>query len=159
YMLENGATTMWEHWAFSDNTFSHNHSMFGSVSEWFFKAIAGIRPHPEAVGFDRIIIRPEIVGGLTWAKGSYKSVRGEIVSNWHLENSTLHLDITVPVNTNAMVYVPAKNPEAVTESGRPAAQAEGVEFVRMEKDRAVYEVGSGNYSFVVKGVTIANQVQ
>ena len=159
YMLENGATTMWEHWAFSDNTFSHNHSMFGSVSEWFFKAIAGIRPHPEAVGFDRIIIRPEIVGGLTWAKGSYKSVRGEIVSNWQLENSTLHLDITVPVNTNATVYVPAKNPEAVTESGRPAAQAEGVEFVRMEKDRAVYEVGSGNYSFVVKGVTIVNQVQ
>ena len=41
HMLENGATTLWEHWEFSDNTFSHNHPMFGSVSEWFYKVLGG----------------------------------------------------------------------------------------------------------------------
>ncbi|HTE20539.1 MAG TPA: family 78 glycoside hydrolase catalytic domain, partial [Armatimonadota bacterium] len=50
HMLERGATTLWEHWEFSDNTFSHNHPMFGSVSEWFYKDLAGIRPGPAAVG-------------------------------------------------------------------------------------------------------------
>jgi len=58
YMLENGATTLWEHWAGSDNTYSHNHPMFGSVSEWFYKALAGISPAPDAVGFDHILLRP-----------------------------------------------------------------------------------------------------
>ena len=57
HMLENGATTLWEHWEFSDNTFSHNHPMFGSVSEWFYRVLAGINAAPGAVGFDKIIIR------------------------------------------------------------------------------------------------------
>lgn len=80
YMLERGATTLWEHWEFSDNTYSHNHPMFGSVSEWFYKTLAGIQPAPDAVGFDRIIIKPEPVGDLKWVKASYKSVRGTVVS-------------------------------------------------------------------------------
>ncbi|NIA31844.1 MAG: family 78 glycoside hydrolase catalytic domain, partial [Actinobacteria bacterium] len=82
FMLENGATTLWEHWAFSDNVYSHNHPMFGSVVQWFVNAIAGIRPAADAVGFDRIIIEPEIVGDLTWVKAWYNSVRGKITSDW-----------------------------------------------------------------------------
>jgi alpha-L-rhamnosidase len=156
HMLENGATTMWEHWAFSDNTFSHNHSMFGSVSEWFFKSAVGIRPGAESVGFDRIIIRPELVGELTWASGTYKSIRGGIVSDWRLEGDTLRLRIAIPPNTTATVYVPAADEKNVTEGGRPAAGAEGVEFLRMEQGRAVYAVGSGDYSFVSKGINTAS---
>jgi alpha-L-rhamnosidase len=152
YMLENGATTMWEHWAFSDNVFSHNHSMFGSVSEWFFKSLAGIGPHPEAVGFDRIIIKPQVVGGLTWAKASYKSIRGRIVSDWRLENGLFHLNITIPTNTTATVYVPAKDAKSVAEGDQRADKAESVNFLRMENGAAVYRVGSGSYSFAVKGV-------
>ena len=66
FMLENGATTLWEHWAFSDNTFSHNHPMFGSVSQWFFNWMGGIQPAPQSVGFDKIIIRPQIIEDLQW---------------------------------------------------------------------------------------------
>ena len=148
YMLENGATTIWEHWAFSDNTFSHNHPMFGSVSEWFFSAIAGIQPHPEAVGFDRIIIKPEVVGDLTWAKAAYHSVRGLIKSDWSFEDGTFKLDVEIPANTTATVYIPAKNNQTVTESGRPASDSEGVQFLRMENGKAVFTVGSGQYRFV-----------
>ena len=106
-MLINNATTIWEHWAFSDNTFSHNHPMFGSVSEWFFSAIAGIQPHPEAVGFDRIIIKPQVVGDLTWSKATYHSIRGLIKSDWSRQDSTFQLDVEIPANTTATVYVPA----------------------------------------------------
>ena len=65
------------------------------------------------------------------------------------------MDVTIPVNTTATVYVPAKGAAGVTESGpstslragKPAAKAEGVKFLRMENGAAVYEVGSGCYRF------------
>ncbi len=60
FMLKGGATTLWEHWSFSDSTFSHNHPMFGSVSEWFYKWVGGIQLADDAVGFDKIVICPQI---------------------------------------------------------------------------------------------------
>lgn len=160
YMLERGATTLWEHWAFSDNTYSHNHPMFGSVSEWFFKHLAGIQLDPTDSGFKKIIIRPEVIGDLTWVKAHYFSIYGRIVSQWRLEGDRLTLDVSIPANTTATVYVVAKDVADVTESGQPISKAAGVSFLYMEKDnlnprgisRAVFAVGSGNYSFVSRGV-------
>ena len=103
YMLENGATTLWEHWAFSDNIYSHNHPMFGSVSEWFYKAIGGIRPAPDAVGFDKIIIKPQPVEDLKWVKASYNSVRGKIATAWERKDGKFELHVTIPVNASASV--------------------------------------------------------
>jgi len=115
YMLENGATTLWEHWAFSDNTFSHNHPMFGSVSQWFFNRLGGIQPHPESIGFDRVIIRPDIVGDLQWVKCGYDSVRGPIVSNWQKQNGNLCLDIEIPVGSRAEVFIPVEKGKRIFE--------------------------------------------
>jgi alpha-L-rhamnosidase len=153
YMLENGATTLWEHWAFSDNTFSHNHPMFGSVSQWFFNWLGGIQPHPEAVGFDRIIIRPQIVNDLQWVKSSYNSVRGPIVSNWAKKDGYVQLDVEIPANTNATVYVPAYSVQDVREGLKQPATAtkmQGISALGMEGKTAVFSVGSGKYHFVSK---------
>ena len=116
-MLDRGATTLWEHWEFSDNVYSHNHPMFGSVSTWFFEDIAGIRADDAAVGFDRIIIRPCVVGGLTHAKARYNSIRGPIVSDWQVQNDRLHINVTVPLGAVAMVYVPTTDAQSITEGG------------------------------------------
>ena len=149
YMLERGATTVWEHWEFSDNTYSHNHPMFGSVSEWFYKGIGGIRPHPEAVGFDRFFIEPNPVGDLRWAETSYRSARGTIVSHWRLENDDLLIEIEVPVNTRAEVRLPTRDARAVTESGRQAGAADGVRSLPVTQEQgARFELGSGRYRFV-----------
>ena len=150
YMLDNDATTLWEHWAFSDNTYSHNHPMFGSVSEWFYSALAGIRPHPDASGFDRIFIKPQITGDLTFVKCRYNSIRGAIVSDWSKENGSLTLKITVPFNTTATVFVPAGENDQITENGIPLRQNKDISFLRMEDGTAVFEVGSGSYEFVVR---------
>ena len=83
-MLERGATTLWETWAESDNVYSQNHPMFGSVSEWFYKGVGGIRPAQDAVGFNRFEIIPGIWGDLSSAEASYESVRGTISSGWRL---------------------------------------------------------------------------
>jgi alpha-L-rhamnosidase len=106
WMLENGATTLWEHWELSEDTFSHNHPMFGSVSEWMMKWLGGIQPADDAIGFDRIIIRPQTVPGIDWVKSTYRSVRGKIVSNWARSGGITIFEIEIPPNTTAIVYLP-----------------------------------------------------
>jgi len=148
HMLAEGATTLWEHWQYSDNTYSHNHPMFGSVSEWFFKGLGGIKPHPEAVGFDRILIEPRVVGDLTWAQARYDSVRGPIASGWRIDDDRLSLEVEVPVNATAIVRVPTPDPSSVMEGGRPASAATGVTALPADSlGGARFEVGSGRYVF------------
>jgi alpha-L-rhamnosidase len=149
HMLERGATTMWEHWEFSDDTYSHNHGMFGSVSEWLFAWVAGIQPDPAAFGFDRIVFRPQPVGDLTWAKARIRTVRGEARSEWRLDGRRFVLDVTVPANTTATVHIPGADPAAVREGGATAASSEGVAFRGVENGSCVYAVGSGKYEFSV----------
>jgi len=150
HMLEGGATTLWETWAYSDDTFSHNHPMFGSVSKWFFTAIGGIEPERDALGFERVIIRPQITGDLTWAKTSYHSVRGRIATDWKLRGDVLNLNIEIPVNTTAKIYVPAKNVDDITESDQPAAKSPVLELLGNETGTVVFAAGSGKYRFEVK---------
>lgn len=149
YMLEKGATTLWEHWAFSDNTFSHNHPMFGSVSQWFFNWLGGIQPDRQAVGFDRIIIRPQVIDDLQWVRSSYNSVRGRIESNWRREDGRLYFAVKIPANTKAMVYLPVGEGESVMESGNDAKSAEGIRFVKKDNGVQTYQAGSGRYLFVI----------
>ena len=147
HMLANGATTLWEHWALSENTFSHNHPMFGSVSQWFFNWLGGIQAHPQAVGFDRIIIRPQVVGDLKWVRCRYDSIRGPIASDWRLDGDRLHLNVTIPAGTTALVYIPATKAAEVTESNVPVAEAPGVRLLGKENGALVFEIQSGRYAF------------
>ncbi len=149
-MLANGATTLWEHWEFSDNTYSHNHPMFGSVSEWFYKWLAGIQADPSAIGFDKIIIRPQFISDVDWVKAHHNSVYGKIMSAWKRDENSFKLDITVPVNSTAIVYLPAENDSEIKEGGTVISDVKDVEFVKIENGNAVFTVGSGNYSFDVK---------
>ncbi len=153
FSIKHGATSIWERWngwtpeqgfgAPSMNSFAHY--SFGAVYQWMVENIAGIRSDGPA--YKQLIIAPQPGGKLTHANTRYQSVHGEIVSNWKLENRKLTMDITIPANTTATVCIPAKNEGVVMESGKPAAKASGVKFLRMEKDRAVYGIGSGVYKF------------
>ena len=153
YMIERGATTIWERWdsirpdgSFNDPGMnSFNHYGFGAVGDWMYRNVGGIAPG--APGYERIIVRPLPGGGLTWAKAKYQSVRGEIEVEWEAEDGAFKLEVTVPANATATVYVPTSDPASVTEGGTDARRAEGVRFLRSEGGYAVYEVGSGTYSF------------
>ena len=144
YMLSQGATTFWEQW---NGYYSQIHSCFTSPDRWLYQGLAGIRADETAPGFKKIIITPAIVGDLTWVKASYSSIHGRITSNWRREGGKLSLDITIPANTTATVFIPAQDAAAVTESSQPTAQAEGVKFLRLENSAAIYAIGSGTYHF------------
>jgi alpha-L-rhamnosidase len=161
YMLENGATTLWENWDLARNQNSKNHPMFGSVSEWFYRSLLGINAAPGAAGFDRLIIMPLPPPGLTWARGSYRSVRGTVRSQWQLRDGRFFMEIELPGNTEALVYVPLSDPESeeITESGRslfragrPAKSGTGIVFSHLEGRRAVFRAGAGLYRLEVSPV-------
>ena len=122
-------------------------SLGGNIASWHAQALGGIRPDPAGPGFKKIILKPSIVGDLHWVESSYDSVHGRIVSNWRRRGGQLVMELTIPANATATVYVPAKDASSVRESGQPADRAEGVKFLRMQNNAAVYGVGSGTYRF------------
>ncbi len=144
FMLESGATTLWEQW---NGYFSHIHSCFASPGGWFYQSLAGIRTDPAIPGFKKIVIKPSIVGDVTWVKAHHDSIHGRITSNWRRDGNNLTMDVSIPANTTATIHVPAKDAEAVSESGKPAVQAAGVKLLRKESGSAVWEAGSGDYRF------------
>jgi len=144
YMLSQGATTFWEQW---NGYWSQIHSCFTSPGGWFYQGLAGIRPDESAPGFKKIIIKPAVVGDLAWVKARHDSPYGRIACDWRRDADRLTLDITIPANTTATAYIPAQDLAGVTESGKPAAQAAGVKYLRAEGGRALLLLESGSYHF------------
>ncbi len=160
WMLQNNATTLWEHWAKDDNIFSHNHPMFGSISQWFFQRLGGIMPDDKSNGFDLIRICPNIVPELNWVKTSYQSVRGEIVSRWNRDKAkeTLTFNFTIPANTKASVVLPVGKKDLVTafvvnHKGTPLKISSGEMNKIFASDWSAagrkYSLNSGRYLFIV----------
>jgi alpha-L-rhamnosidase len=150
-MVEKGASTIWELWngdTADPAMNSGNHVMLvGDLGIWLYENLAGIKSDPEQPGFKHIIMRPEPVRDLRFVKASHRSPYGLIASDWQNQDGVFRWNIAIPANTTATVYVPAKSVESVTESGKPLAQARGVQLLRVEQGRVVVRVGSGNYSF------------
>ena len=155
YSIENGATTIWERWdgyvkgrGFQNKGMnSFNHYAIGAVGEWMYRVIVGINHDDAHPAYEHFVIKPYPGGGLKWAKGSYDSIRGKIESSWSVAAGKLKLDVRIPANTTATVFVPAKDASNVLESGKPASTATGVKLLRMEEGAAVFLVKSGSYSF------------
>jgi len=155
FMIENGATTIWERWdgyvkgrGFQNPGMnSFNHWAIGAVGEWMWRHIVGLNPDEAQPGFKHFVVRPRPGGRLTRARGAYDSIRGRIESDWGIEYDTFSLAVTVPVNTRATAYVPTSDTASVREGGKAAGQAEGVRFLREEDGNAVYAVRSGTYEF------------
>lgn len=112
YMLENGATTLWERWEYSVGgaMHSHNHPMLGSVASWMFKYLAGILPDEQHPGFRRFIIHPRIVSKLGWVEATYHTQNGVISSGWSSQSDRLEIRLKVPSNCCAKIIMPDGTP-------------------------------------------------
>ena len=153
YWIRQGATSLWERWdgwteeagfqAPVMNSFCHY--AFGSVGEWLLTTVAGI--DTEGPGFKRLVVHPRPGGGLTYAKAHYDSVNGRAATYWRIEGEVFHLDVVIPTNTTATVFVPARDVESVTEGGQPVTAVEDIEVKGIEDHSVVLRVGSGRYRF------------
>lgn len=165
YEVVNGANTVWERWdsytkehGFDGATGSNNaamnsfsHYSFGAVMEWAFRDLAGI--DTEGPSYHHVRIRPTPpqpgsnpdVKPIHWVKAQYNGPRGLISSDWSRSEDAFSLNVSIPANTTATVYMPASSSDFVTENGRPIATVEDVKFLRMESGYAVFEIDSGRY--------------
>ncbi len=152
FMLANGATTLWERWEYETggSMNSHNHPMMGSVGSWLYKYVLGIIPDVDSPGFERFTIRPYIINDLQFAKGEYKSVKGLVKSAWQKSKGNITLNVSVPPNSTATVYIPTKQLNSIKEGNVKIAGRSQYKFLRMEGQAAVVELGSGDYSFTSK---------
>jgi alpha-L-rhamnosidase len=151
YMVEKGATTVWELWngdTADPAMNSGNHVMqIGDLAVWMYEYLGGIRADSEKPGFQHAIIHPYPAGDLTYVKAAHRSMYGPIASSWTRGGGGFTLDVTIPANTTATVWLPTRNAGDVTESGKPAQRAPGVKFLRTEGDSSLFEIASGSYRF------------
>ncbi|EHQ30823.1 alpha-L-rhamnosidase [Mucilaginibacter paludis DSM 18603] len=142
YQLAKGATALTESWQALPSV-SNNHFMLGHLMEWFYAGLAGIRPADDVVAYKKIVIRPEIVGDITSANGSYHSVYGSIKSEWVKKDKELDLTVEIPANTTALVYLPVQGASQIIRNGKR------MPHVKIEIARALVNIGSGVYHFKV----------
>ena len=126
---------------------SGHHPYAAFVGFWLYRALAGIRPDLDAPGFKHTVVRPTVPDRLDWVRAHHDTPHGRVESAWRKEGGRLVLEVTVPANTTAAVWVPTSRPGDVREGGVAAAEADGVAFERAADGHAVFRVGSGHYRF------------
>ncbi|HEX8608747.1 MAG TPA: alpha-L-rhamnosidase C-terminal domain-containing protein, partial [Pedobacter sp.] len=140
YLLDSKNSTLWESW---NGDGSKSHPMFGSVVEWFYSGIAGIKVDPSNAGMQHFIIAPQNITDLTYCKSSYNNLFGKIRSEWKREESgNLHILIEIPENTSATFILPEGKQKIKTDTGKPY-------LVKQSGNVYQAEFQSGTYEFEV----------
>ncbi|MGR6544384.1 family 78 glycoside hydrolase catalytic domain [Paenibacillus tundrae] len=159
YQVTQGATTIWEHWdgikedgrMWSADMNSFNHYAYGSIGEWLYRYVAGIRADAERPGFQGIHIEPQPGPGLDWVEASVETMYGKVLSGWtRQEQGEMQLRVVVPANTTATVVLPDAGSNSVLLDGIVLDQASDVYDVQRKADQLRVMLGSGNYTFQYK---------
>lgn len=155
YPVKMGATTIWERWdgIKPDSTFqvpsmnSFNHYAYGAIGDWIYRVVAGIDTKDNAPGYKEIVIKPHLRTRLDKGTATLQTPYGKVESDWLLKDGIQSLNVTIPVNTHATVYVPGATPESIRESGNAITGRKEFIIKGVEADYLVIELGSGVYKF------------
>jgi alpha-L-rhamnosidase len=145
YWVDQGATTLWEQW---NGTESRNHIMFGDVSAWFYRNLAGIAPDDSLPGFKRITFRPYFSPDLKWVKANHQSMYGEITANWDRKDNKVYYHVTIPSNTTGEIVLP-KDKKLLVDN-KPLSRSERVKGIYEEENEIKFVLGSGSYVITIK---------
>jgi alpha-L-rhamnosidase len=153
YSIDQGATTIWERWDayVAGRGFQHagmnsfNHYSYGAVGEWMFRTILGINFDETNPAYKHFFIKPQPGGSLTWAKGSYESIRGTIAVDWKIKNKKLELNVETPANTTVTILIPCDAPEELAKS---VAAKYKLNRATVKTNAFEVEVNGGIYNFV-----------
>lgn len=134
YMLKSGSTTITENWCLGASQIHNCHLAVGS---WFIEGLGGINPDENNPGYKHFIINTPVIGDLKWAKTSFDSIQGRIATDWKIENGKWNLNLTVPPNTTATIYVPGNNISVEPK----------VKMLTKQNERTLFLVQPGQYQF------------
>lgn len=124
YMLDQGATTIWEDWDGIDaNGVAHeslNHYSKGAVVRFFLTHTLGLRQVPGSVAWERFEVAPVPGASLTWARGRHESPQGPIAVAWQIADGQMTVDVDVPPMCEAVIRFPSGG-EVLAGPGRTSA--------------------------------------
>jgi len=158
YPVKKGATTIWERWdgIREDGSFevpsmnSFNHYSYGAIGDWMYRVMVGLDTYEDGPGYKHIKVQPHIGGGFTNAAASLQTYYGLLSSSWKIDGDKIIMEVEIPANTTATVYVPASNAEAVRENGIILSLIKDINVVATENGYVVLKCGSGKYHFEAK---------
>ena len=159
YPVKMGATTIWERWdgIKPDGSFqtpsmnSYNHYAYGAIGDWMYRKMVGLDTEEDGVGYKHIRVKPHIGGNFKQAAVSLKTYYGTTKAGWETAGGNIVMDVEVPANTKATVYLPTENAGAVTESGKPLSSIKEIRQLESEDGYLKIETGSGKYRFSFPG--------
>ncbi len=156
YPVKMGATTIWERWdgIKPDSSFenagmnSFNHYAYGAIGDFMYRKVAGIDTYEDGVGYKHIKIQPHPGKGFSSISAALQTYYGKLNSQWEVRNDTLLMNIEIPANTTATVFIPAQDASKITESGKAISQIKDMKISGNENGYVTLLLGSGLYHFV-----------
>ena len=149
FQLKSGATSLTESWM-ANKISSNNHLMLGHLMQWFYESIGGIQQQGNSIAFKSLIIKPYLVGDISSATSVFNTPYGTVKTDWEKFSDSFHLNVTIPANSTATVYLPVTGKLIVSENGSLIYKSKDILFVKKTKEYLIYNVGSGSYDFRVK---------
>ncbi|MDR1780141.1 MAG: glycoside hydrolase family 78 protein [Tannerella sp.] len=158
YWIRNNSTTLLEKW---EGTDSHNHQMFGSITEYFYQYLAGIRAPARGsttAGYRHITLQPYLPEGLQRCEARIRTASGEIYAGWKRQNNQYQYIVSIPANTAASVVLPVgdaaqasvvEGGKAIWQNGTLVGNVEGIDTVEAADGQIIVSIRSGSYSFAI----------
>jgi len=132
YMIENGATTTWEHW---NGQRSRIHNCYNGIGSWFYQALGGIRPVEDAPAYQKVQIYPQVPHGITWVKTFKETPYGKLVVEWNLKGKTMEMELEIPVGMEAEIPLPAEAEEYRLNGRKIALQGGKLPLIRIKSGK------------------------
>ncbi len=156
YPVKMGATTIWERWdgekpdsSFEDPGMnSFNHYAYGAIGDFMYRVVSGLDTDPSSPGYKKIIIKPHPGGDFSWVNADLNTYYGLVSSHWKIKGNQFELDVEIPANTSADIYLPTTDASSVREDGQSIMGGQGRSLKKTEGDYQMLEIGSGKYQFV-----------
>jgi hypothetical protein len=145
-IIKRGEITWPEYWSECN---SRVHGCLNGIGGWFQRGVLGIQPDSKKVGYKNFIVKPAFHDSLQWAKGHHISSYGSINVSWKKTNEISSVKLTVPFNTTARLFIPAKAVSDIWENNKPITISEEIQLIRFQDNIAELKLGSGSYQFKV----------
>jgi alpha-L-rhamnosidase len=130
---------------------SFNHYAYGAIGDWMYRKIAGLDTYEEGAGYKKIRILPHTGGNLNYAGADLETGYGKLRVYWKVNNGSFSMDVEIPSNTTAVIFIPASTVASISENGKPLSDEKEIVVKGKEGNYIELQTGSGTYHFTTIG--------